>query len=47
MRRDGADWPAIAKELGVKVDQVAARVRRHEGPKVAPKSAAKNQPENK
>lgn len=41
MRRGGADWQAIANDLGVKVDQVAARVRRHEGPKSAPKSDAK------
>jgi hypothetical protein len=40
MRRQGSDWQAIAKDLGVKVDQVAARVRRHEGPKSAPKSPA-------
>lgn len=39
MRRDGAEWETIAKNLGVKVDQVAARVQRHVGPKAAPKAA--------
>jgi DNA-binding NarL/FixJ family response regulator len=33
MRRSGLNWNAIAKELGVSVDAVATRVRRHEGPK--------------
>ena len=33
MRRSGMNWKAIAKELGVSVDAVATRVRRHEGPK--------------
>ena len=33
MRRSGMDWKAIAKELGVSVDAVASRLRRHEGPK--------------
>ena len=30
MRRDGQDWRAIAKQLGVSIDAVAARVRRSE-----------------
>ena len=33
MRRSGMDWRAIAKELGVAIDAVATRVKRHEGPK--------------
>ena len=32
MRSSGMDWLAIAKELGVKVDQVASRMRRHVAP---------------
>lgn len=47
MRRDGADWEAIAKDLGVKVDQVAARVRRHEGGKPAPSASAKTRKGNR
>ncbi len=31
MRRSGMDWKAIAKELGVKVDAVATRMKRHGG----------------
>jgi hypothetical protein len=30
MRRDGQDWKAIAKQIGVSIDAVAARVRRNE-----------------
>ncbi|HEY6573242.1 MAG TPA: hypothetical protein VI198_07955 [Candidatus Eisenbacteria bacterium] len=33
MRRDGKAWEAIAKELGVKVDAVASRMKRQVGPK--------------
>jgi hypothetical protein len=33
MRSNGKDWLAIAKELGVKVDTVANRMKRHVGPK--------------
>jgi hypothetical protein len=32
MRGTGMEWLAIAKDLGVKVDQVASRMRRHVGP---------------
>jgi len=31
-------WDAIGKELGVRVDTVAARMRRNVGPKPHPKS---------
>jgi hypothetical protein len=30
MRRDGQDWKAIAKQIGVSIDAVASRVRRNE-----------------
>jgi hypothetical protein len=30
MRRDGQDWKAIAKQIGVSIDAVATRVRRNE-----------------
>ena len=30
MRREGQDWKAIAKQLGVSIDAVASRVRRNE-----------------
>ncbi|MEK7315729.1 MAG: hypothetical protein AAB011_06075 [Candidatus Eisenbacteria bacterium] len=33
MRRDGKGWEAIAKQLGIKVDTVAARMKRQVGPK--------------
>ena len=33
MRSSGTDWSDIAKDLGVKVDTVAKRMRRHVGPK--------------
>ena len=33
MRKGGQDWLAIAKALGVKVDTVANRMKRHVGPK--------------
>jgi hypothetical protein len=33
MRRDGRDWRAIAKQLGVSIDAVASRVRRNEPPR--------------
>jgi len=33
MRSNGKDWLAIAKELGVKVDTVANRMKRHVAPK--------------
>lgn len=33
MRRSGMDWFAIAKELGVRVDAVATKMKRHVGPK--------------
>jgi len=32
MRTQGMDWNDIAKNLGVKVDRVAARMKRHVGP---------------
>lgn len=32
IRSSGKEWLAIAKDLGVKVDQVASRMRRHVGP---------------
>jgi hypothetical protein len=39
MRRSGAAWEAIAKDLGVKIDAVASRMKRQAGPK-PPKSAS-------
>ena len=33
MRRDGKTWEAIAKQLGVKIDTVASRMKRQVGPK--------------
>jgi hypothetical protein len=33
MRRSGADWKAIAKQIGVSIDAVAARMRRNEPPR--------------
>jgi len=33
MRKGGKDWLVIAKELGVKVDTVANRMKRNVGPK--------------
>lgn len=33
MRSSGTDWSDIARDLGVKVDTVAKRMRRHVGPK--------------
>jgi hypothetical protein len=33
MRRSGADWRMIAKQLGVNIDTVAARVHRNEPPR--------------
>ena len=38
MRNTGMAWNAIGKELGVKVDAVAARMRRNVGQKPHPKS---------
>jgi hypothetical protein len=38
MRNTGMAWDAIGKELGVKVDAVAARMRRNVGQKPNPKS---------
>ena len=38
MRRDGQSWETIAKNLGVKVDAVATRMKRQVGPKAAAKS---------
>ncbi len=38
MRNAGMAWDAIGRELGVKVDAVAARMRRNVGPKPHPKS---------
>lgn len=35
MRRDGQDWKAIARQLGVNIDAVASRVRRNEPPRRA------------
>jgi hypothetical protein len=39
MRRAGTAWQEIAKELGVKIDAVASRMKRQAGPK-APKTAS-------
>lgn len=36
MRRSGMDWDAIAKNLGVKVDTVATRMKKNAGPKPTP-----------
>ncbi|HYJ33566.1 MAG TPA: hypothetical protein VE326_10140 [Candidatus Binatia bacterium] len=33
MRRDGQDWKAIAKQVGVSIDAVASRMRRNEPPR--------------
>jgi hypothetical protein len=33
MRRQGQDWKAIARQLGVSIDAVASRVRRNEPPR--------------
>lgn len=33
MRRDGQDWKAIARQIGVSIDAVATRVRRNEPPR--------------
>ena len=33
MRKGGMAWEAIGKELGVRVDTVAAKMRRHVGPR--------------
>jgi hypothetical protein len=33
MRRDGQDWKAIARQLGISIDAVASRVRRNETPR--------------
>ncbi len=43
MRNAGKDWNAIAKELGVKVDQVATRMKRNAAPtpRPQPKPAGK------
>ncbi|HEY6221603.1 MAG TPA: hypothetical protein VIX13_03615 [Candidatus Eisenbacteria bacterium] len=38
MRKGGMAWDAIGKELGVRVDTVAAKMRRHVGSKAAPRS---------
>ena len=38
MRNTGMAWDAIGKELGVKVDAVAARMTKNVGPKPIPKS---------
>jgi hypothetical protein len=32
-RRMGKDWDVIAKDLGVKIDTVASRIKRQEPPK--------------
>jgi len=36
MRRSGSDWEVIAKNLGVKVDAVATRMKKSAGPKPTP-----------
>jgi len=36
MRRSGMDWEVIAKDLGVKVDTVATRMKKNAGPKPTP-----------
>jgi hypothetical protein len=38
MRRGGMAWDAIGKELGVKVDAVAGKMRRHVAAKSSPRS---------
>jgi len=38
MRNAGMAWNAIGKELGVKVDAVAGRMRKNVGPKPSPRS---------
>jgi len=39
MRAAGMDWNAIAKQLGVKIDAVATRMKRGGGPKPTPYAA--------
>ena len=36
MRRSGMNWEAIAKDLGVKVDAVASKMKKNAGPKPTP-----------
>lgn len=36
MRKSGEDWEVIAKNLGVKVDTVATRMKKNAGPKPTP-----------
>ena len=36
MRRSGMEWDAIAKNLGVKVDAVASKMKKNVGPKPTP-----------
>jgi len=38
MRKGGMAWNAIGKELGIKVDAVAAKMRKHVGPRSNPRS---------
>ena len=38
LRRGGMAWDAIGKELGVRVDTVAAKMRRHVGPRSGTRS---------
>ncbi len=40
MRKAGADWQTIARQLGVKVDVVATRMKRHGGKSVSTNPAA-------
>ena len=41
MRRSGMEWEAIGKELGVKVDTVASKMKKNVGPKPQPKPEPK------
>ena len=37
-RKGGASWETIAKDLGIKIDTVASRMKRHAGAKVVTKT---------
>lgn len=43
MRRSGMEWEAIGKELGVKVDTVASRMKKNVGPNPQPKQQSKQE----
>ena len=38
LRKGGASWETIAKDLGIKIDAVASRMKRHVGAKAAAKT---------